>query len=101
MKSKITVLALMLGRSILLCSFLFVLPAFANGGGHLWFYSQDPSTLPGPQPLPDPQLYDPNYVASSPDPWLADDMVARALLRQKEFRPEVIRLSRIILLEVN
>lgn len=47
----------------------------ARGGGHLWFYSQDPDTLPGPQPLPNPQDYDPSWVGSDPDPWLEESIV--------------------------
>jgi len=49
--------------------------AYAQGRGHLWFYSQDPDTLPGPQPLPDPQDYDPRYVGIDPDPWLSESVV--------------------------
>jgi len=47
----------------------------ADGGGHLWFYSQDPDTLLAPQPLPNPQDYDPNYLGTDPDPWLAESIV--------------------------
>jgi len=50
-------------------------PVLAEGGGHLWFYSQDPDTLPGPQPLPNPQDYDPKYVDTDPDPWLLQSVV--------------------------
>lgn len=49
--------------------------ALAQGGGHLWFYSQDPDTLLGPQPLPNPQDYDPKYVDTDPDPWLLQSVV--------------------------
>jgi len=47
----------------------------ADGGGHLWFYSQDPDTLPGPQPLPNPEDYDPKYVGTDPDPWQTESIV--------------------------
>jgi len=47
----------------------------AKGGGHLWFYSQDPDTLPGPQPLPNPQDYDPNWIGADADPWLEESIV--------------------------
>jgi len=47
----------------------------ADGGGHLWFYSKDPDDLPGPQPLPNPQDYDPNYLGTDPDPWLTESIV--------------------------
>jgi hypothetical protein len=70
-----TLKLILIAHLLVLSSFLFVLPAIAAGGGHLWFYSQDPSTLPGPQPLPDPQAYDPNYVSSSSDPWLMESIV--------------------------
>lgn len=49
--------------------------AIADGGGHLWFYSQDPDTLPGPQPLPDPQIHDPKYIDTHSDPWLLQSVV--------------------------
>jgi len=75
-KSKNTILRFVLIAQLLgLASSVSVWPAFAAGGGHLWFYSQDPSTLPGPQPLPDPSVYDPKYVSSSPDSWLTESIV--------------------------
>lgn len=72
-KSKLKLLPI-----ALLLTLILVSPAFApagGGGAHLWFYSQDPDTLPGPQPLPDPQTYDPNYVGANPDQWVSDSIV--------------------------
>jgi hypothetical protein len=62
---------------------LLVVPVMADGGGHLWFYSEDPDTLtwPGPNQLPNPApdpgdgYVDPNYVSSDPDPWLTQSIV--------------------------
>jgi hypothetical protein len=65
----------MLLTAIVLLTLMSAKVAYANGGGHLWFYSQDPDTLPGPQPLPDPQDYDPNYVGTNPDPWITESIV--------------------------
>lgn len=45
------------------------------GQAHLWFYSQDPSTLLGPQPLPDPEEYDSNWIDTNEDPWLTESIV--------------------------
>jgi len=42
-----------------------------GGGGHLWFYSQDPGNLP----LPNPETWDPKYVETSSDPWLDKSIV--------------------------
>ena len=42
---------------------------------HLWFYSKDPATLNPPDPLPDPQTYDPKYIDSNPDGWIAESIV--------------------------
>ncbi|MGB9841315.1 MAG: choice-of-anchor N protein [Candidatus Bathyarchaeales archaeon] len=55
---------------------IIITPVFASGqgkggGGHLWFYSQDP----GSRPLPNPEYWDPKYVATSSDPWLDDSIV--------------------------
>jgi len=50
----------------------------ADGGGHLWFYSQNPDTLLGPQPLPNPRDYDPKYHGADPDPWLSESIVIPA-----------------------
>lgn len=50
-------------------------PVFAGGGGHLWFYSQDPGTLNPPDLLPNPQDYDPNYIGSDSDAWLTESIV--------------------------
>ena len=57
--------------SVCMLAVSFVAVVAADGGGHLWFYSQDPDTISGPQPLPNPEDYDPNYYGSSSDPWLA------------------------------
>lgn len=53
-----------------------VTPVFAQGGGHLWFYSQDPDTLTweNPNNLPNPEVVDPNYVASNSDPWMTESI---------------------------
>ena len=56
----------------LLLLFAVVSPVFADGGGHLWFYSQDPDTISGPQPLPNPQDYDPAWSGTNADPWLSE-----------------------------
>ena len=73
-KTSTTRLSIVIPLTLLTLLFL-VSPAFAGGGGgHLWFYSQDPSTLPGPQPLPNPQNYDPNYVSTNSDPWLTQSV---------------------------
>jgi len=61
--------------AIVLIALASVKVAYAAGGGHLWFYSQDPDTLPGPQPLPNPQDYDPKYVEADPDPWISESVV--------------------------
>lgn len=45
------------------------------GQAHLWFYSQNPSTLSGPQPLPDPQDYDPNWINTDDDPWITESIL--------------------------
>ena len=68
--------------TVLLLTLSFVSPVFAppgggggGGGAHLWFYSVDPDTLAGPQPLPDPQVYDPNWVGASADGWITESVV--------------------------
>jgi hypothetical protein len=54
---------------------ILAVPVFATGA-HLWFYSVDPSTLPGGYPpLVDPDPNDPNYIIADPDPWLVDSVV--------------------------
>jgi hypothetical protein len=58
-------------------------PVMANGGGHLWFYSEDPESivwtdankLPNPAPDSDDGYVDPNYVSSNSDPWLKESIV--------------------------
>ena len=55
----------------LLLAVALITPVLAQGGGHLWFYSQDP----GDPPLPNPQDWDPNYVNSDPNPWLDESIV--------------------------
>lgn len=51
-----------------------VSPVLAAGGGHLWFYSLDPDTIPAPapQPLPNPEDWDPKYVGVDSDPWVTE-----------------------------
>jgi len=53
---------------------LFAAPVFATGA-HLWFYSVDPATINPPDPLPDPEDYDPSYVDSSANGWLIESTV--------------------------
>jgi hypothetical protein len=74
---KKTIIRIFLTLSAILFAITITIPVFAKsgGGGHLWFYSQDPDSLPGPQPLPNPQDYDPKYVAHSSDPWLDESVV--------------------------
>lgn len=52
-------------------------PVLADGGGHLWFYSQDPDTIPSPapQPLPNPDPWDPKYQGVDVDPWKTEGIV--------------------------
>jgi hypothetical protein len=51
--------------------------AIAAGGGHLWFYSEDPDSITWTDTdvLPNPQDFDPNYIAENPDPWLTQSIV--------------------------
>jgi hypothetical protein len=64
--------------AILLFS-LLAFPVFAKSpqGAHLWFFSQDPDTLPwdNPKQLPNPQDVDPKYVGSHSDPWLNQGVI--------------------------
>jgi hypothetical protein len=70
-----SIVKIMLPLAIFLLALSLVSPVFADGGSHLWFYSQDPDTIPGPQPLPNPQDYDPNWIGSTGDPWVDESIV--------------------------
>lgn len=72
--NKILLKATPLITAVLLLT-LLAIPVRADGGGHLWFYSVDPGTLNPPDPLPDPQIYDPNYVGVSSDTWTTESIV--------------------------
>ena len=78
LRSKVTLLLF----AFFILAFLTV-PVIADGGAHLWFYSEDPSslvwanpnTLPNPEPDAGDTYVDPNYVASDPDPWISQSIV--------------------------
>jgi len=72
---KNTIIRIFIALAAILLTITSTTPVFATSGGHLWFYSQDPSSLSGPQPLPNPQYYDPKYIEHSSDPWLEESVV--------------------------
>ena len=74
MPNKLFLKATPLITAVLLLTMLAA-PVFADGGGHLWFYSQDPGTLNPPDLLPNPQDYDPNYIGINSDPWLTESVM--------------------------
>jgi hypothetical protein len=71
-----------LGIAVLLLA-LLAAPVMADGGGHLWFFSEDPGSivwanpnkLPNPAPDAGDSYVDPNYISANSDPWLTESIV--------------------------
>jgi hypothetical protein len=55
---------------------LLAAPVFATGA-HLWFYSVDPATINPPDPLPNPEDYDPNYIDTGFEGWIAEGVAVQ------------------------
>ena len=70
MKKLVTIL--MLVTAIFAIS---IVPVFADGGAHLWFYSVDPS---GEATLPNPETWDPNYQGVTVDPWATESVLVNS-----------------------
>jgi hypothetical protein len=67
---KKAVIQIMPVLAVVMLTVTLATPVLAQGGGHLWFYSQDP-----PWPMQNPENWDPKYVESNPDPWLSESIV--------------------------